>query len=89
MLVAVLHPDKNAEVSNHTLHMSGTPEQPRMSLRRLGKLGPARRFVRSVEVPAVLSHTGFAKVSIPLHAAYARPHCIADKYFQDILPWML
>ena len=72
MRVAVLHPDKNAEVPNHMLHMSGTPEQPGMPLRRLGKLGPVRHFVRSVEVPAVLSHTGFAKVSIPLHASYAR-----------------
>lgn len=66
MLFAVLHFDRNAEPPGWLLSMSGTPEQPWMSTHRLGKLGPVRHFVRTVEVAAVLSHTGFAKVSMPL-----------------------
>ena len=88
MLFALLHFDRNAELPDRLLTMSGTPKQPRMSMHRLGKLGPVRHFVRTVEVAAVLSHTGFAKVSIPLLKSYARLLCIwiCRYIIQDVLP---
>lgn len=91
MLFAVLHFDRNAEPPGWLLSMSGTPEQPWMSTHRLGKLGPVRHFVRTVEVAAVLSHTGFAKVSMPLLKSYARLLCIWICRFiiQDILSQVL